>query len=88
MDKNLFMIKANRPLSIYVHLPWCVKKCPYCDFNSHVYKPENANQSQLPEQEYIEALALDLQESNAPYNLFFLVAAPQVYFLARLLIRF
>jgi putative oxygen-independent coproporphyrinogen III oxidase len=63
MDKNLFMIKANRPLSIYVHLPWCVKKCPYCDFNSHVYKPENANQSQLPEQEYIEALVLDLQEN-------------------------
>jgi oxygen-independent coproporphyrinogen-3 oxidase len=42
------------PLSLYVHLPWCVRKCPYCDFNSHV-APE-----QLPERDYVRALLQDL----------------------------
>ncbi len=42
------------PLSLYVHVPWCVRKCPYCDFNSHV-QPE-----QLPEREYLAALMADL----------------------------
>jgi len=43
------------PLSLYIHLPWCVKKCPYCDFNSHTFE------SGLPEQEYLNALIDDLQ---------------------------
>lgn len=43
------------PLSLYVHLPWCVRKCPYCDFNSH------AVQGVMPGEEYIDALLLDLQ---------------------------
>lgn len=43
------------PLALYVHLPWCVRKCPYCDFNSH--EPRGA----LPEEEYIAALLRDLQ---------------------------
>ncbi|MBI3171920.1 MAG: oxygen-independent coproporphyrinogen III oxidase-like protein, partial [Hydrocarboniphaga effusa] len=42
------------PLSLYVHFPWCVKKCPYCDFNSHALHGE------IPEHEYIEALIRDL----------------------------
>ncbi|OGI40879.1 MAG: YggW family oxidoreductase, partial [Candidatus Muproteobacteria bacterium RBG_16_62_13] len=42
------------PLSLYVHLPWCVRKCPYCDFNSHVARGE------LPEDRYIDVLLRDL----------------------------
>ncbi|MFO7705009.1 MAG: radical SAM family heme chaperone HemW [Halopseudomonas sp.] len=43
------------PLAAYVHIPWCVRKCPYCDFNSHV------SEQGLPEAEYIDALIADLQ---------------------------
>ncbi len=46
----------NPPLSLYVHMPWCVRKCPYCDFNSHA-APEN-----LPAEEYIRALIADLEQ--------------------------
>jgi len=42
------------PLALYVHLPWCVRKCPYCDFNSHVFK------GALPEADYVAALLADL----------------------------
>lgn len=42
------------PLSLYIHIPWCIKKCPYCDFNSHAAKAE------LPETAYIESLLNDL----------------------------
>lgn len=42
------------PLSLYIHIPWCLRKCPYCDFNSH------AATAQLPEQEYVSALCQDL----------------------------
>jgi oxygen-independent coproporphyrinogen-3 oxidase len=42
------------PLSLYVHMPWCVRKCPYCDFNSHV-APES-----IPQQQYVDALLEDL----------------------------
>ena len=42
------------PLSLYIHVPWCVRKCPYCDFNSH------ASPQSLPEAEYIAALLADL----------------------------
>lgn len=44
------------PLSLYVHLPWCVQKCPYCDFNSHPLRGD------LPEAEYLAALLRDLDE--------------------------
>lgn len=51
---------ALPPLGVYVHIPWCVRKCPYCDFNSH------ANSKALPEQEYLAALRRDLQ-AELPY---------------------
>lgn len=45
------------PLSLYIHFPWCIKKCPYCDFNSHV-----ASSGQLAEQDYLIALKRDLEQ--------------------------
>lgn len=42
------------PLALYIHIPWCVRKCPYCDFNSHAAGPT------LPEDEYVDALLADL----------------------------
>lgn len=51
------MAKGLPPLSLYIHIPWCVQKCPYCDFNSHALKGE------VPHQEYVEHLLKDLDES-------------------------
>lgn len=48
-------LTALPPLSLYIHIPWCIKKCPYCDFNSHNIK------NGMPESAYIEALLTDLQ---------------------------
>lgn len=50
---------ASIPLSLYIHIPWCVKKCPYCDFNSHERAP-GAGSDQ--ERDYVVALALDLEQ--------------------------
>jgi oxygen-independent coproporphyrinogen-3 oxidase len=52
-------LAALPPLALYVHLPWCVRKCPYCDFNSHEAR------GALPEDEYVDALIADL-ESTLP----------------------
>jgi len=48
-------LAALPPLAVYVHIPWCLRKCPYCDFNSHEMKTE------LPQFEYADALAADLE---------------------------
>ena len=58
MRAGTLQLAALPPLSLYVHLPWCIKKCPYCDFNSH----EMAG-AELPEQRYIDALIADLEAS-------------------------
>ena len=52
-------LAALPPLTLYVHIPWCMKKCPYCDFNSHEARGE------VPEQAYVDALIADLQASLA-----------------------
>ena len=52
----MFHFSALPPLSLYVHLPWCVRKCPYCDFNSHEIK------NTIPEWAYVDALIADLEQ--------------------------
>jgi oxygen-independent coproporphyrinogen-3 oxidase len=50
------MFSSNPPLGLYIHLPWCEKKCPYCDFNSYQAEAE------IPEQAYVDALLNDLEQ--------------------------
>ena len=50
------------PLSLYIHIPWCVQKCPYCDFNSHAQK------GLIPEAEYIQHLLADLSQDLTAYK--------------------
>ncbi len=57
MRPGTLQLGALPPLSLYVHLPWCLKKCPYCDFNSHEPSGE------LPEQAYLDALLADLEQA-------------------------
>lgn len=54
---NSLKLTQLPPLSLYIHIPWCIKKCPYCDFNSHNMK------SNLPEDHYVECLINDLELS-------------------------
>jgi oxygen-independent coproporphyrinogen-3 oxidase len=56
-DARQVRFAALPPLALYVHLPWCVKKCPYCDFNSH------EREATLPESDYLRALFSDLEAS-------------------------
>jgi len=52
----MFNFTATPPLSLYIHIPWCVRKCPYCDFNSHTTRDG------IPEADYITALIADLEQ--------------------------
>lgn len=69
MRPGILQLHSLPPLSLYVHLPWCLKKCPYCDFNSHVQRVVDSDarlsvaQSLAPqlEQQYIAALLADLE---------------------------
>jgi oxygen-independent coproporphyrinogen-3 oxidase len=57
MRPGTLQLGAPPPMSLYVHLPWCLKKCPYCDFNSH------ESVGELPEQAYLDALVADLEQA-------------------------
>ena len=60
MRAGSLQLSALPPLSLYVHLPWCLKKCPYCDFNSHEVAATG-----MPEQAYLDALVADLDAALA-----------------------
>ena len=72
-------LRALPPLSLYVHLPWCVRKCPYCDFNSHELREA------LPEEAYVAALIADLEAAlpqiwgRAVYTVFFGGGTPSLF---------
>ncbi len=59
LKPGILQLTTLPPLSLYIHFPWCVKKCPYCDFNSH---ETNANRS-FPEEAYLAALRNDLEQA-------------------------
>ena len=73
------LVAAHLPLSLYIHLPWCVKKCPYCDFNSHAVRDS------LPEEAYLNALLEELEqvaprlEGRAPHSIFFGGGTPSLF---------
>lgn len=62
MRAGTLQLTALPPLSLYIHLPWCLKKCPYCDFNSHEHRGQG-EESGLPEQRYVDALVADLESA-------------------------
>jgi oxygen-independent coproporphyrinogen-3 oxidase len=70
---------ALPPLALYIHIPWCVRKCPYCDFNSHEAR------GALPEERYIAALVADLEQAlpqvwgRRIYSVFFGGGTPSVF---------
>lgn len=70
---------STPPLSLYVHFPWCVRKCPYCDFNSHTLHGE------LPQDRYIEALERDMEAQagqvagRLPISVFFGGGTPSLF---------
>jgi putative oxygen-independent coproporphyrinogen III oxidase len=72
MRPGLLQLPSLPPLSLYIHLPWCIKKCPYCDFNSHEARIqgsgdsldiEHGKLSDATEQRYLSALMADLEAS-------------------------
>lgn len=62
---DILEFSALPPLALYIHLPWCVKKCPYCDFNSHEIKQAASNEGLLEsaQQGYVDALLKDLESA-------------------------
>jgi putative oxygen-independent coproporphyrinogen III oxidase len=60
----------EQPLSLYIHIPWCVEKCPYCDFNSHALPHQKSNQENgLPEEAYVTELIKDLDSDIKRFSL-------------------
>ncbi len=57
-DQQANLVLENPPVSLYIHMPWCIQKCPYCDFNSHSLR------SELPESAYVKALLTDLEQEK------------------------
>ncbi|HQU98208.1 MAG TPA: radical SAM family heme chaperone HemW [Nitrosomonas sp.] len=64
MNDLVSKLAALPPLSLYIHIPWCLKKCPYCDFNSHEVRKNGDEQTQI-EKNYVAALIRDLEMALA-----------------------
>ena len=60
VDRSSLTFSALPPLSLYIHIPWCMRKCPYCDFNSHEARGANG---EIPEQDYVAALIADFEQT-------------------------
>ena len=79
---NQLALTALPPLSLYIHIPWCVRKCPYCDFNSHEAK---GGKGAVPERQYIDALVSDLDHTlpniwgRRVYTVFFGGGTPSLF---------
>ncbi len=82
-------LEALPPLSLYVHLPWCLKKCPYCDFNSHAMRGDGAS-AEPDFDRYIDALIADLESAlpqvwgRAVSSVFFGGGTPSLFDPARI----
>ncbi len=63
VDRSALKFSALPPLSLYIHIPWCLRKCPYCDFNSHEVKGADDAKGEIPEQNYIAALIADFEQT-------------------------
>jgi coproporphyrinogen III oxidase-like Fe-S oxidoreductase len=79
LTPHALRFKALPPLALYIHIPWCVRKCPYCDFNSHEAR------AAVPEQQYIAALVADLERAlpqvwgRRVYSVFFGGGTPSLF---------
>lgn len=63
LKPGILNLQSLPPLALYVHFPWCVRKCPYCDFNSHEAQGGFGEASGFPEQEYLDAMRADLESA-------------------------
>jgi oxygen-independent coproporphyrinogen-3 oxidase len=83
----MFNVTSLPPLSLYVHIPWCIRKCPYCDFNSHELRGD------LPQDAYVDALLRDLEQdlprtSDRPVQSLFLGGGTPSLFAPAAIARF
>jgi hypothetical protein len=74
-NPNKVSLSALPPLALYIHFPWCEKKCPYCDFNSHQIKEGKAG--------FDEARYINLTLGDDKFTVFLLVAAHRAYSLQK-----
>jgi len=80
-DSSTLNIQSLPPLSVYVHIPWCIHKCPYCDFNSHEFKGQNIKDNEMAyTQMLIKQIGSHQFETNRPIqSIFFGGGTPSLF---------